>query len=189
MCAASHTPRHSMTSCAPVSCTPDGCPAYIAALLRKPRLSWGPLGGRGRSAEYVRRPRRDLWTGLTKCMCIYIYIYIYILIYIYIYIYTLIFICILIYVYIYIHTYTHAYIYTYMHADSWREFTGGTTSTVFRQPLEKGHTCHILPFQPILWNTFFPSEPAKTAQDSPKSISEGVEYGEYHIIYYYIILL
>ena len=36
------------------------------------------------------------------------------------------------------------------------------------------HTRHILPFQPILWNRCFPSEPVKTAQNSPSSISEGV---------------
>ena len=36
-----------------------------------------------------------------------------------------------------------------------------------------GHSCHILPFQPILWDKYFPSEPVKTAQNSPKSISEG----------------
>ena len=32
---------------------------------------------------------------------------------------------------------------------------------------------HILPFQPILRNKYFPPEPAKTAKHSPKSISEG----------------
>ena len=36
-----------------------------------------------------------------------------------------------------------------------------------------GHTCHILSFQPILWNRCFPSESAKSAPNSPKSISEG----------------
>ena len=35
------------------------------------------------------------------------------------------------------------------------------------------HSCHILPFQPILWNKSFPPEPAKTGKHSPKSISEG----------------
>ena len=35
------------------------------------------------------------------------------------------------------------------------------------------HSCHILPFQPILWNKYFPPEPANTAKHSPKSISEG----------------
>ena len=34
------------------------------------------------------------------------------------------------------------------------------------------HSCHILPFQPILWNKYFPPEPAKTAKHSPKSMSE-----------------
>ena len=35
------------------------------------------------------------------------------------------------------------------------------------------HTCHILPFQQILWNRCFPSKSVKSAQNSPKSISEG----------------
>ena len=35
------------------------------------------------------------------------------------------------------------------------------------------HTCHILPSQPILWNRCFPSKFVKSAQNSPKSISEG----------------
>ena len=34
------------------------------------------------------------------------------------------------------------------------------------------HGCHILPFQPILWNRCFPSKSVKSAQNSPKSISE-----------------
>ena len=34
------------------------------------------------------------------------------------------------------------------------------------------HSCHILPFQPILWNKYFPPEPANTAKRSPTSISE-----------------
>ena len=35
-------------------------------------------------------------------------------------------------------------------------------------------SCHILPFQPILWNRYLPSEPVITAKkNSPKSISEG----------------
>ena len=35
------------------------------------------------------------------------------------------------------------------------------------------HTCHILSFQPILWNRCFQSKSVKSAQNSPKSISEG----------------
>ena len=35
------------------------------------------------------------------------------------------------------------------------------------------HTCHILPFQPIPRNRCFPSKSVKSAQNSPKSISEG----------------
>ena len=37
----------------------------------------------------------------------------------------------------------------------------------------QSHGCHILPFRPIPWNTYFPPEPANTAKHSPKSISEG----------------
>ena len=35
------------------------------------------------------------------------------------------------------------------------------------------HTCHILPFQPILCNRCFPSKSVKSAKRSPTSISEG----------------
>ena len=44
-----------------------------------------------------------------------------------------------------------------------------------RAPGPRGvlHSCHILPFQPILWNKYFPSELANTAKHSPKFISEG----------------
>ena len=38
---------------------------------------------------------------------------------------------------------------------------------------QRNHSCHILPFQPILWNRCFPPEPARTAQSSPESISAG----------------
>ena len=34
------------------------------------------------------------------------------------------------------------------------------------------HSCHILPFQPVLRNRRFPSEPVTSAQNSPKSISD-----------------
>ena len=34
-------------------------------------------------------------------------------------------------------------------------------------------SCHILLFQPILWNRYLPSEPVKTARNSPPSISDG----------------
>ena len=77
----------------------------------------------------------------------------------------------IIYIYIYICIYTHTCI----------------TVSIFHPPLVAGrtgtdhlilillliHTCHILPFQPILWNRCFPPEPAKTAKYSHKSISEG----------------
>ena len=35
------------------------------------------------------------------------------------------------------------------------------------------HSCHILPFQSILWNRYLPSEPVKTPKNRPPSISEG----------------
>ena len=41
------------------------------------------------------------------------------------------------------------------------------------------HSCHILPFQPILWNSFFPSEPAKPPRTAPNLFQRGVEYGKY----------
>ena len=33
--------------------------------------------------------------------------------------------------------------------------------------------CHLLPVQPILWSTYFLSEPVKTPRKCPRSISEG----------------
>ena len=39
--------------------------------------------------------------------------------------------------------------------------------------LEVPHSCHILPFQPILWNKYFPAEPANAAKHSQQLISEG----------------
>ena len=80
-------------------------------------------------------------------LCIYIYIYIHI----YTYIYT----SLSLYIYIYrereMYTYIYIYIYTHIHTYM--------------------YVC--VPFQPILWNKYFPPEPAKTAKHSPKSISEG----------------
>ena len=43
----------------------------------------------------------------------------------------------------------------------------------FHSPRWLKHSCHILPFQPILWNRYFPSEPAKTYKSNPQPISEG----------------
>ena len=43
----------------------------------------------------------------------------------------------------------------------------------FMGDLPQGHSCHILPFQPILWNRCFPPEPVKATRNSPQSISEG----------------
>ena len=42
-----------------------------------------------------------------------------------------------------------------------------------RGRIRQVRSCHILPFQPILWNRYLPSEPVKTAKNSPPSISEG----------------
>ena len=114
-------------------------------------------------------------------MYIYIYIYIYFIIYIYIYIY----ICsIYIYIYIYICYLTlYTYIYTYIH--TYVLFCPGHDGWWHRSALEAAHrivtwndgmprhSCHILPFRPILWNRYLPPEPANTANNSPKSISEG----------------
>ena len=71
------------------------------------------------------------------------------------------YICRYIYIYIYIHTCVYIYIYIWGSRFTLR----GWRSTL--------HSCHILPFQPILWNTYFPPEPANTAKHRPKSISEG----------------
>ena len=49
------------------------------------------------------------------------------------------------------------------------------------------HSCHILPFQPILWNKYFPPEPANTAKHSPKSISEGGRIWQVWLGYYLVI--
>ena len=47
------------------------------------------------------------------------------------------------------------------------------------------HSCHILPFQPILWNRYLPSEPGKTTKKGPQSISEGGriwQVGIWHVL-------
>ena len=44
------------------------------------------------------------------------------------------------------------------------------------------HSCHVLPFQPILWNRYFPSEPAKQPITAPNLFQRGVEYGKYVVI-------
>ena len=49
------------------------------------------------------------------------------------------------------------------------------------------HSCHILPFRPILRNRYFPPEPAKTAQTAPNLFQRGVEYDKYDKIAYYHI--
>ena len=41
------------------------------------------------------------------------------------------------------------------------------------------HSCHILPFQQIMWNRYFPSEPAKHTKATPNLFQKGVEYGKY----------
>ena len=54
-----------------------------------------------------------------------------------------------------------------------RHSDGAKRYTLSRRHHVYNHTCHILPFQPILWNRCFPSKSVKSAQNSPKSISEG----------------
>ena len=40
------------------------------------------------------------------------------------------------------------------------------------------HGCHILPFRPILWNSFFPSEPAKPPRTALNLFQTEVKYGK-----------
>ena len=47
------------------------------------------------------------------------------------------------------------------------------------------HSCHILPFQPILWNRHFLSKPAERAKNRPQSISEGGRI--WQVCYYYLV--
>ena len=80
-----------------------------------------------------------------------------------------------IYIYIYIYIYIHIYIYIYIYENEEAEGPrpGGSYSRPLR-PLRKprrDHSCHILPFQPILRNMYLSSEPVKTAKNSPPSIS------------------
>ena len=102
-----------------------------------------------------------------------IYIYIYICIYVYL--------SLSIYIYIYIYIYIHTHTYVHKLSDSGNISLGGCELVVDLQARQTEapfydqllHSCHILPFQPILRNIYFPPEPAKTAKHSPKSISEG----------------
>ena len=42
-----------------------------------------------------------------------------------------------------------------------------------------GHSCHILPFQQIVWNSHFPSELVRTAKTAPNLFQIGVGYGNH----------
>ena len=48
-----------------------------------------------------------------------------------------------------------------------------------RKHVSWDHSCHILPFQPILWNNYFPSEPAKPPKTAQHLFQRGVDYGRY----------
>ena len=72
--------------------------------------------------------------------------------------------------YVYVCMYIYIYILLYMSSFQRKRSPRSTILSTF---LKATHSCHILPFQPILWNNYFPPEPAKTAKHSPKSISEG----------------
>ena len=71
-------------------------------------------------------------------------------------------------------------------AAAWRSATENTYIYIYI------HSCHILPFQPILWNKYFPPESAKTAKHSPKSNSEEGRiwqvWDTYTYIYIYIYI-
>ena len=45
--------------------------------------------------------------------------------------------------------------------------------TRFAAEMHITHSCHILPFQSIMWNRYCPSELVNTAKHNPKSISAG----------------
>ena len=80
--------------------------------------------------------------------------------------------CSYIYIYIYIYICVFSVCYSsYVHTYC---MLLRSTSGI-RRPgrARRSHSCHILPFQPILWNINFPSEPVKTTENSPQSISEG----------------
>ena len=75
---------------------------------------------------------------------------------------------------------THIYIYIYIYTSyvaSPRKTWRGARSDWARRRRPKSRrvyrSFHILPFQPILFNRYLPSEPVKTAKNSPPSISEG----------------
>ena len=81
------------------------------------------------------------------------------------------YICMYVYIYIYIVYYT-----IILHIITWYNTIVYVWLVAFAEPVRPPsfrHSCHILPFQPILWSKDFPPEPANAAKHSPKSISEG----------------
>ena len=140
------------------------------------------------------------WCSTCVYICLYLPLSLSIYIYIYIYTYTWLYTYIYIYIYIYNHNdnsnmndndtnntnggYKHHCVSLWA-AGLWKlhqpcAMLLGALSV--RKPLgfpkvqgfsHQEHTCHILPFQPILWNRCFPSKSVKSAQNSPNSISEG----------------
>ena len=48
-------------------------------------------------------------------------------------------------------------------------------------PLFNVRSCHILPFQPIVWNRHFPSELVRTAKAAPNPFQIGVGYGNHDV--------
>ena len=107
-----------------------------------------------------------------------------------------------IYIYICIHTYTYTYnVYVHMICInsitctciicplSWASHASmyyGCALGGARPGPPSYHSCHILPFEPILWDRQFPPEPARTAKHSPKSISEGGRIWQVWLLLYYI---
>ena len=84
------------------------------------------------------------------------------------------YVCVYIYIYIYIYIYNGC-------TEIGRKAPLGTPpqSPASRWGRDKRRSCHILPFQPILWNKDFPSEPAKPPKTAQNIFQRGVEYGKY----------
>ena len=79
-----------------------------------------------------------------------------------------------IYIYIFISTIIHnIVIVVIMVVTRTRPGPSASPGSPPRNQSAAPHSCHILPFQPILRYKYFPPEPANTAKHSPKSISEG----------------
>ena len=112
-------------------------------------------------------------------VCMYVYTYIYVYIHTYMY---MLYLCIyvyihnsVLYIYIYIYMCIYIYIYTYTHT----ALADARSRIRCSRTLVHEHGCHILPFQPILRNKYFPPEPAKQPRTALNLFQTEVEYGKY----------